>query len=425
MLFYLITLGNYMAINTNYNPSLTVQQFPNFYGGQQDDYLNRARKIIEETGDKIAIAMRNGDNLKEFFFTVIADLSLKRQEIAKDHNTKASHAFGFRRDMDSPGKIAMLLLKPPYEKYNQKILSLIGKYLKLCETTPGQFKTQKFESNYRGQTSTLNVEVLNLKDLSTKGYNKSEQEYLPDYIKNHEHYCKENITGSSASDLREKYLKFKKESLESYNKIIGGFATRALIIECPSPSQLKIDPNSVRELYPKEKADEILGNLKSLYVHVTFRTSVNNQLLPMTRYVTWMYENYDWLHKKTPTEHPIERMKLCSTVLMIHQDEFRIQETLLEIAKIFETVVKWDRNAQSINDLKETMALLMHLATHNIRDRRGTAAENEWLEAAIYHALGLNFKSDKTKSVDLEAFANPFLKDFVTLYKDMTNLSFI
>jgi hypothetical protein len=68
------------------------------------------------------------------------------------------------------------------------------------------------------------------------------------------------------------------------------------------------------------------------------------------------------------------------------------------------------------------MALLTYLLVHNMRDTRGSAAENEWLTHSIYGALNVKISEDPNKLQDLEAFAHPLLFDFVNTYKNMVKL---
>ena len=68
------------------------------------------------------------------------------------------------------------------------------------------------------------------------------------------------------------------------------------------------------------------------------------------------------------------------------------------------------------------MAHFCFLATHNIRDVRGTAAENEWMERAIYLSHKFDISTPQNQMVDLEAFANPLFSDFSKVYHKMVEV---
>lgn len=126
--------------------------------------------------------------------------------------------------------------------------------------------------------------------------------------------------------------------------------------------------------------------------------------------------------KKDPDFHPVAEMQRKSKVYLLHQDAFLIQKTLEEIANIFKAAVLWDPTTQKIKDLKDSLGLFCYLSAHNMRDVRGSASENEWLEQAIVLSHNLTMTSDSKKVADLEAFANPFLSDFIKVYDQMTDI---
>lgn len=415
-------------LNTGYQPSYIVNQEPNRFGGKQDDYLAKAEEAIQAASDKITTCREQGGDLKKLFFEIIADLSQKRAQIAKEHSTEDAENFGKRREAEYPGRVQFLVLTKAYKEYNKKILSVLAVYLKKMEESPGKFKKEfEIEDKFNGKLSKLKIEVLNAQDLTAKGYNIAPkayiQTYLPDGSLNKLMDENHQWTKPEIEDYHERFRQFKKDFPEEYRKWKMANVLIGLNKQCPSPGVLGIRPELVRSRYSKEDADEILGNMKSMHVIVTLRTELNGKLYPLTQYITWMYENQAWIEEKRPSEHPIERMKLCSKVMLFHQDEFLINETLQEISKIFETAVTWNQEKQTLQELKDTMAYLDYLATHNIRDVRGTAAENEWLEAAVYRSLKVQPTIEqKERMMDLEAFSNLFFSKFREVYNQNVSL---
>ncbi len=128
-----------------------------------------------------------------------------------------------------------------------------------------------------------------------------------------------------------------------------------------------------------------------------------------------MYDNY--------VENPVDRMLKCSKVMLLHQDEYLIQDTLKEISNVFKTAITWNKNLQDVKTLKDSMALFCFLSAHNMRNVRGSASETEWLEQAIYRSLGVNVSIEQNrKMVDLEAFANPLFNDFIKVYDEVVQI---
>lgn len=410
----------------NYQPRFIISQDPGRFGGQQEDYLRRANSAIEDAAAKICVCRQTKGDLKEHFHVLIRQLSLTRAQIAKDHHTQDAERFGFRRDAYYPGCRSTLGLGGVYEKYNRKLLTLFSTYLKSMESN-GIFvkKELVITDKCDERISKLQIRILNLQDIEDQGYTKDPQDYLPDDLKDVEKLIGMDLNAKEIGKYHQKFRRFKKEAAQDYRT--RKIACVIQIINspeyCPSPESLGLSVQTVRAHYPKEVSKVVLGNRKSMYVHVLLRTEVDGDLYAMTDYITWMYEKKQWVQYKCPEHHPIKRMTERSKVMLLHQDEYLIEKTLEEIAKVFERAAMWDRNSQDLQALKDIMALFCYLSAHNIRDVRGSAAETEWLECAIYESLKVEAKYDKERMVDLEAFANPLFSQFKKAYCEMVELT--
>lgn len=405
-----------------YNPSFLFVQDPNRFGGMQEDYLQRSARAIAEASKRIRSARENKEDLKALFFELIADFSKIRGEIAKDHKTNQADSFGKRRDRNNNPKditqFSDIVLGEKYQKYLSKMLGVFSQHLKQMELprTPGKFKSEHvIKDEGSCLNSTYSIEVLTGAELAAKGYCGDLFDVLPPSLRKEKEYTLEEV-----QECIKIFSEFKKTSPEEYHKKRVFKALMRLNSPelCPSPAAFGIPPAMVRKVFPPKEADKILGNMKSLYVIGTLETEIAGKMKKMTTYLTWMYENHEWLTQKDPAHHPIERMKQFSKVMILHQDYSEIQETLDVIAEAFVKAVTWERGTQSIEELKDTMALLMFLATQDMRDERGTAAENEWLEASIYGSFSdLEFSIDRAENmVDLEAFTHPLFSDFKAEY---------
>jgi anaerobic ribonucleoside-triphosphate reductase len=108
-----------------------------------------------------------------------------------------------------------------------------------------------------------------------------------------------------------------------------------------------------------------------------------------------------------------------SVVMVIHQHESYLAETLKEVAEIFEGIIRWD--GRDLSKLKRLMALLRYELV-SMPFARGTAAITEWLESALYGYHKIQFQSDFHRMADLEAYVHPFFSDFLDAYNAITIL---
>lgn len=415
---------------TTYNPSYIIDQFPDSFGSNQDDYLAKSQEIIDKTAERISAARSNGEDLQKLFFEIIADLSAHRAQIAKDHGTDKAENFGKRREQ-LPGNISILSMQGKYAAYNTKILNYFAKYLMQMALPNGQFEKERtFTSKCNNKKSTLTIKVMTNEDMSNQGYFTNANEYYPSYIKHEEMELlrtgKKVLDEDYVKEYGDKFRKFKTEQPENYFKWRECTTNAQCLKRFPSPAFYGLTPQQVMQQFPKEEADFIIDNMKTLHVRIVLRTEIDGKLYRMTDYFTWMYETQQWLTNKDPRHHPVERMKKMSKVIMLHQDMLLIEDTLKGVAKIFEANVKWDKNTQTLEELKESMAQMLYLLTHDVRDVRGTSSEDEKLEYSLYKSLGLVCEQNlKEKTVDLEAFAKPMFADFKKEYVSMTDLRFI
>lgn len=113
-------------------------------------------------------------------------------------------------------------------------------------------------------------------------------------------------------------------------------------------------------------------------------------------------------------------MVQCSTMLLIHQDPFLVEETLPEIAKFFADAVLWD--GKEIADLKEKIAKFRYLFAHTTPFSRGSASIAEWFEQILYQFHGFEVDYNNEVMIDLEAFSSPLWSDFIAKYPEMIRI---
>lgn len=406
--------------SASYNPCYIVDIDPKRFGGQQSDYIEQARHVINLTAKAIDTAKQSGADLQIFFLDIIAYLSRQRARIAKEHGTRDGPFFGRRRDRAS-GSVAVLVCSELYTDAGRKIAQNLAGYLKQMETVPGsgRFKEHIFNETCLGRSVRVKIEVLDGPEMIRRRWlgersdiREPDYLYTPDVIAAKD---KENrgevLSEKEHALLRSLRVKFKSESPELYQLLRLRQLSMMLNMMRINGGGFPSRENGGFEPIPGVR-----------YVHAVLRIQVDKELYAFTHYFSMIDEEDLLKHSKDPTNHPLEHMMDNALVMLLHQDEQLIEPTLRDIAKIFERVVKWNAATQSLEALQEQMALLLYMATHNIRDSRGTAAENEWLARAIYEVLGVQAFTSSDQVVDIEAFAHPFLSEFVKTYKQMVTL---
>lgn len=398
---------------SSYSPSYIYEQDPQYFGGQQADYLARSEQIITETAEKISSCRTNGGNFKKLFFEIIEDLGQKRAQIAKEHGTKNAELFGRRRDRYYAETISTLALDGVYREHGNKILQFLAPHLDKMKTPNRTFqKKYKIEEDCDGYHSTLTIKVISPQEAAAKKNNLQNLGPVLAEMREKNLSSPDKWTEEEITKRREKIRQFKQSYSNIYHDQIAYNAIVELGKQFPGPAQHGVPAHLVRSTFEQKEANEILANLKSQFVYAVLRTKINGQSYRLTEYCTWMYENLD---------DPVQRMLKNSKVLLVHQDELLIQEFLDQvISQIFIKAVTWDKNTQTLQDLKNTMTLYTNLTPHNMSDIRGSAAKLEWMEAAIYKSHEGVEVDLKDRKLDLEAFAAPFLSTYKDYYNQET-----
>lgn len=119
-----------MALTGGYQSSYIVGRHPGRFGNFQDDYLVKSEQIIEGTAQKIIQCKEEKGDLQRLFFEIIVELSAKRAQIAKEHQTEQAKEFGQRRDAYYPGRISHVILAQVYQEYGDKLTETFSNYLR-------------------------------------------------------------------------------------------------------------------------------------------------------------------------------------------------------------------------------------------------------------------------------------------------------
>ena len=378
----------------------------------QTDYLKRANQIID-TSTKLIKSIQNKEKL---FCVLLSYLSIKRGEIAQDHNTEAAYQFGLRRD--SGVRVPYItILRREYKECSNEALSLFKPVLeKMIKITPPKKENDKLIE--KGKVELLKSTT----ELTQKWHN--HESVLDFEIFQKDHYQKwltkerktlaEYISKDLLNKASTEFLLTKEELLEFHN------AEEKLKKIYPDYDEYDDMQNILCEMGIDKLLKLPRDYSPSLFVKVRLSIKTGEKTHPLTQYNIFFPISNAWLEGTAPNEDSNDLMEKVG-VALLHQDQTLVQKTLDDAAKIFESIMKWNNEA-SFDLLQDQMALLTYLLVHNMRDIRGSAAENEWLILAIYEALGIQIKIDKSKLQDLEALSHPLLGDFAKIFKTLYSL---
>lgn len=392
-------IGSYLVFNKTpdrikaeiYNPTYMITKDKERFF-HQEDYLQKAREIIE-MGQSLIKASSPGSE-RELFFSLLSYFSKARASLAKDHHIENAEDFGIRRDQRERGAHA-ILLKDPYEECGKQVLSWMKKTLleeMVQIQASGKLKIIKESHAVRERflecESGLYFELFTPKQVDE--WNRFPQ--------------KSNLETYIPIEILQK--KEKGEPLSKKEQRLINQAIKKIRTLYPDYEESH-DMSFVLDLMDRESASHI--NPGDCYlIRATNSLKMKGNIHFLTKYNVLL-----------PQEGSLDVMEKLGVVLL-HQDVSFIQETLDEAAGIFQNIMKWD--GKNLSVLQDQMALLTYLLVHNMRDTRGSAAENEWLTHSIYGALDVKISEDPNKLPDLEAFAHPLLFDFVNAYKNMVKL---
>jgi len=335
-------------------------------------------------------------------------LSRIRSEVAHATHTRAAELFGIRRhEEDSPFTFPSLTFDGQYAlagaKLSRTVLSLFAKALSGKKSLEKIFRTSFTYSEQDSPVSSYKLDLYSQQALKESGLDvihwrcgmgQSPADKLVEPV-SYAHFLKTKQDAAVREKVCARFKEFKRQEPETLGQGYQGIKLASVI-------------RDLKTFYTK--SDE-----KTHFLVFSLRHQVLGKLYATTQYVTWLHriEGED-------LQSTLDRAQVHSKFRTIHQDIFLVEDTLRECEALFESVLEWD-HSMGHEELKERMALLIYLLTHNHRDIRGGAAANEWLERGIYKALGFHILAPTTRMVDLDAFANVY-KEFVVEYKESFDL---
>lgn len=367
-----------LAETTSYRSTYLFTREPSKYGGKQEEYQRLAEEAISKATDAIKYAQESGQKLTETFFVLMRNLQEERHRIAVLHETPDSSLFGrYRAAPDTKFEEAQsgyfspyTPLSEPYEEYNAICMDQLYRLLNSLKRSPESFIDKKVhrEETVLGRKCSFACEILDYKDLDERKMDK-----------NHINSDLERITGSDKADKFFKDYAVMNSLRVDYPAFYTRLTTYAFTNEIS-----QIFPSTKLTFGESGRISAVKGhprNRKNAYVMGTLHLEVMpGRSLPLMRCITWLYQDYE--------SDPLDRMKDNSTIVIIHQDPFLVEETLHAIAQVFESAVSWNSAKDSLEDLKGRVALLRFSYAHCMPCFRGDGAVGDWIELAIYRFHG-------------------------------------
>jgi hypothetical protein len=383
--------------------SYIIDRQPLKFGGQQQDYQKRIQALVTWGARQIKEATKEEQPLVQLFFRLFDHFSEQRQKIAIAHRNANAEEFGTRRDLKGANEFYHTILSHEYSEYNVKILAFLAPYLRQMSLEKNQDsrKSKKIEDVYHDRTSSLEIEILENKELINRKWIvalNSKDECPPLFVAisplRERRIAGEKLDPDELQMMKQGIQQLKEKTPTLYKQHKMGSYLSTLSNEYPSPKVTR-RPNGTFDINGEEK------NLKSIFVLATARLTVNGKMFATTQYLTWLYRDH--------VSHPVDRMLESSTVMLLHQDNFLINDTLQEIAHIFANTVLASKDL-----FKARANLFRYYFAHNMPCDRGSSAISEIFEMALYEARDLSITYNPKKLVDLEALTSPLL----SLYMD-------
>ena len=366
-----------------------IQQSPGRFGGQQGDYLDQVRKVTSETVSQIQESVDSKKDLEKVFSSILTKLAKARSDIAIKHNTHAKERFGaFRGQGETDPGMMITRLDNVYLKYNDRLLDVIKTHLKNMKHSKEKFEQTelKVSDNAFGRNTSWDISIMPIETID---------QWCPDYSERHyQTICREcgispMIKGSDLSDCYNSLMKKKNIELVKKNSLV-----------------------EYKKLKTVHFIKDISGDYKGAktdWLLVTVRCEMRGKLYAFTQYLTWMCRN----KKDDPVQYMSTRPDK-TIISLIHQDPFLINDSLLEIGRVFKKAVEWNRE-EGLEKLTHLIADITYLFSHAMPLERGSAAVGEWLEMALYQYHGFDIKYAEGVCVNMEALTLPY-REFMEKY---------
>jgi hypothetical protein len=379
--------------------------YPHEYGSNQTTYLKKSEEAVQNGVKSVREALDGKKDLQKLFFSLLDSFAKTSHELASSLRINDARTFGYKR-LDDKSDVRYTVLSKGYEVYNSKIIKFMQKILKgsiPLKEDPSQ-KTFIKEEQCLGRKCSFEINLITQKDLLEKQWDKldhpqaaevKKQSTYVDKKVNENHFPPKEEDQIAINEFNQLMLSIKNDHPEVYQHAKMSFLLRAITNKFPALE--------IRLVKGKTTTIEHPMNRMNIFIMGTTKIEINNKMHTLSEMITWTYQTHE--------SDSVERMK-HSTVFIIHQDRFLIEETLKEVAPLFEKALMWDKKVAPLKVLKGQVALIRYLFSHAMRYLKGSESIGEWLEKVIYSTHGFTCHPVTNTSADMEAFVAPLWSKF-------------
>ncbi|MBM3194298.1 MAG: hypothetical protein FJZ60_00875 [Chlamydiae bacterium] len=453
-------LGN-ASNDFGYQPSRFTAEERHFTYNNQDQgkYLRVANQAIRHASDRIQ-TFKKGQSASDtpitLFRSLILQMSQDRQRHAKDVQTPLWWLFGKRREqVFCPTRCVQLWLYAKYRWGGDRLKQALIPILEKAKWSVSEDFAMEQEEVFDGRKTVLKIEILGKKTILGRKLMQPPADnpfiypdlelldHLPaNYISAVEKAFEADPEQFKRIESKYPYIAAEK-SLFSKTQLAGEILRRTARVralnlwkqfrDAPQESlpqgdrfddqNFKMALNQIfqfqeeLEEYARQKKEPLPKPIdkNTKFMRVKVAHQIGERLVPMVEFFTSIQPD------KKSLEKTIDSFKNKSTILMVQQDVTYIEDTLEECERLFNQMVQF-KPEDGVSNLKKWMAEFIYLASYSHRDARGTAAENEWIERAVFDALGFRIERPNDQMPDLTALTTWELSKFVSYYASVTNV---
>ncbi len=372
----------------------TVQPGTNF----RQILLDNSAQFASDNVNDIRDAVSKKHNLQELFHTLVRNTASKCARLASEHDQSGVGSYGVRRDDDTRSNFVNF--SPLSSGMNNSVLIILASIMRKLSHTNNNFHEKQIEisSPCLNKGSVFEFELLTETDVHQRKWHEAPS------------IAAENAAAVLAGAVvLERGDKFDHKTLDREIKKMHPDFYKRKKMACYFDL---INQPKFRPIGKKGANEEYIGNFseeQALYVLGTARLQVNGKRYAIAHYLTKMYQQQ--------SEDPIERLKKYSTVCILHQDIFLIDDMMTDIAKIFKKAIEWKGNIQ---ELKNYVALICYELSFAFPYKFENEVIVESLQASIYRYHGFQF--EKKGLVQVTAHAIPMLALFMERYNKIIDL---
>lgn len=367
------------------------------YGGQQEAFEKASARVVQ-TG--IDLVRKAGGNYKRVFFDLLGIFERARADIAKEARSNHAVQFGRRRDTSGVSTCYYTYLDRQYLAYGDRMKSILAE--QLPDLMAGK-NPKKGNSDCQIHFRTFDIPdpkkasdyLRPLKPVQETPDEKCSEEEL-------------QATSDEITAFRKQLSLLKERDPAKHQYTIDYTTALAYNAEAEMAVDLfSIPPNLLRFV-----TAEVFWKRGDQLIPATSYTCLYDSTLPPDDAVEALKENPTELREFGEGMQPLVQQKPC--VLVKHMDREHIQETLEEVAAIFERAVARENPDEST--LKGDLAALRHRFSFAMPEERGAGAIAEWFESAVAGLHGFRARRRPGTMGDLEALTTPYAPNFPKKY---------